>query len=130
MTTAIEYALMAGASYRSNRDAINRFPIPAEWSEITGSYRNLPSGFEAVAFTKGNEIVISFAGTEPTQPGDLATNLSLASGALCDQLRQAADYYLQVKASAPAGTKISLTVDFHAKLTPLFHAKLTPLIAV
>ena len=109
MTTVIEYALMAGASYISNRAELNRFPVPDGWIEAIDERQAKPSGFEATYFTKGTEIVISFAGTEPTQLGDLATNLSLAAGGLCDQLRQAADYYLQVKASAPAGTKVSLT---------------------
>ena len=65
MTTTIEYTLMAGASNVSNRDIINRIPIPSDsgWYAIAGSYRNLSSGsgFEAVSFIKGNEIVISFA---------------------------------------------------------------------
>ena len=30
--TTIEYALMAGVSYRSNRLEINRFPTPDGWS--------------------------------------------------------------------------------------------------
>lgn len=66
MTNTIDYALMAGASYRSNRPQINRLPIPTEysWGEIAGSYGNLSdtSGFEAVSFVKGSEIVITFAG--------------------------------------------------------------------
>ncbi|MCK9983854.1 MAG: hypothetical protein AzoDbin1_00326, partial [Azoarcus sp.] len=36
-------------------------------------------------------------------------NMPLALGMLPDQLRQAADYYLQIKASAPAGATISFT---------------------
>jgi hypothetical protein len=56
---------MAGVSYRSNRDPNNRFPVPSEWIEVAGSYRDLSatSGFEAVSFVNGTEIVISFAGT-------------------------------------------------------------------
>ena len=69
MTTAIDYALMAGVSYRSIRDPNNRFSIPLGWSEVVGSYRNLTStsGFEATSFTNGSEIVISFAGTDFSQ---------------------------------------------------------------
>jgi hypothetical protein len=62
MTTEIDYALMAGAAYRSTRTLINRFPIltSSGWNEIADKYRNLPdSGFEAVAFQKGTEVVIS-----------------------------------------------------------------------
>ncbi len=33
MTTTIEYALMAGASYISNRPNVNQFPAPDGWVE-------------------------------------------------------------------------------------------------
>lgn len=63
MVTTIEYALMAGASYRSNRSVENRFPVPDGW---TGGLIVPPtsSGFEATRFIKGNDIVISYAGTD------------------------------------------------------------------
>lgn len=109
MTTAIEYALMAGVSYRSTRDPKNRFQIPTGWDETPEFYRSLSSGFEAATFTNGTEIVISFAGTGPGTADWIYGNIPLASGNLSDQLRQAADYYLQVKASAPAGTPITFT---------------------
>jgi hypothetical protein len=69
MANAIDYALMAGAAYRSNRDQKNRIPTPQNWSEVIGSYRNLSnaSGFEAVSFTQGADLVISFAGTDFSQ---------------------------------------------------------------
>ena len=98
MTTAIDYALMAGVSYRSNRDPKNRFPIPSGWSEVAGSYRNLPSGFEAIAFTNGNEIVISYAGTDFSSPFSdfVNANIPLTAGTVSEksQLLDAADYYL------------------------------------
>jgi len=123
MTTAIEYALMAGVSYRSNRDSKNRFPIPSGWSEVAGFYRNLPSGFEAASFTNGSEIVISFAGTDFSQVLNTTDwsllgydfwqgNFPLIGGGFINgaaQLVDAVEYYLQVKASLPVGTKISLT---------------------
>ncbi|MDK9726554.1 MAG: hypothetical protein OEL88_16935 [Sterolibacteriaceae bacterium MAG5] len=112
-TSLVEYALMAGTAYRSTRDAINRFPIPTSsgWNEIIGSHRSVDdTGFEALSFTKGAEIVISYAGTEPSDiTGDIAADLALAAGLLSDQLKQAADYYFQIKAAAPAGTTISFT---------------------
>ena len=74
MATIIEYALMAGGSYISTRNDINKFPIPNDWikaNSVTGS-----SGFEATSFTKGSELVISFAGTYPTDViGDQFTGL-------------------------------------------------------
>ncbi len=109
MTTEIEYALMAGVAYRSTRDPINRIPIPFGWSEIVDSFRNLTSGFEAVSFTRGSEIVISFAGTDPSDlTGDMLANVGLAAGTGSIQLLQAVQYYLQVKATNPEAT-ISLT---------------------
>ena len=111
MTTTIDYALLAGVSYRSNRDLKNRFPVPSDWIEIAGTYRNLPnSGFEAVSFTKGNEVVISYAGTDFSSLGTdfFYGNIPLALGNLSDQLRQAADYYLQIKQLNP-GAAITFT---------------------
>lgn len=78
MTTTVDYALMAGASYISTRAEINQFPTPSGW---VGSKHDTPpggSGFEAVTFIKGTEIVISFAGTD--SPGDLFADLALAAG--------------------------------------------------
>jgi Ca2+-binding RTX toxin-like protein len=119
MATAIEYALMAGHAYRTTRDEINWIPAPQGWTPFfpvpdptTASAFPVTAGFEAVSFVNGTEIVISFAGTGP---GSLLSadwihgNIPLASGNLSDQLKQAADYYLQVKASAPAGATISFT---------------------
>jgi len=113
MTTVIDYALMAGGSYISTRDEVNRFPVPDGWTAIRHENPQDGSGFEAISFIKGadiahsSEIVISFAGTDSSDVrGDIATDLALAAGVLSEQLKQAADYYLQVKASAPAGTKI------------------------
>ena len=116
MTTIIEYALMAGASYISTRPDINKFPTPSGWTQTKHENPQNGSGFEAVSFINGanlatsTEIVISFAGTGSFGSGDwLHGNIPLALGALPDQLRQAADYYLQVKASAPANATISFT---------------------
>ncbi len=117
----LDCALMAGASYISTRKPLNQFPVPDGWSELLVERAAKPSGFEATCFTKGNDLVISFAGTYlDVIPGttngswlglavDLVADVALATGNICDQLRQAADYYLEIKASAPAGTKITLT---------------------
>ncbi|WHZ22886.1 MAG: Hemolysin-type calcium-binding region [Nitrospira sp.] len=107
-----DYALMAGASYISTRHDVNKFPIPSNWAVITNpdSYARDPNtGFEAISFQRGNEIVISFAGTNPNDgilpPGpDNTANIGLASGVGSVQLLQAAEYYLQVKAANPNAT--------------------------
>ena len=120
MTTLIEYALIAGVAYRSNRDPKNRFPIPQNWNEVVGSYRNLTSasGFEAVSFTQGTDLVISFAGTDFSHPvGDFALgNIPLASGASingADQLVDAVEYYLQIK-NDPANAGKTITITGHS----------------
>ncbi|MFA7062483.1 MAG: hypothetical protein WC156_16885, partial [Pedobacter sp.] len=100
MTTNLEYALMAGGAYISNRPDINKLPVPDDWTKF--QYVTKPSGFEAVSFKRGNEIVISFAGTNPEDiSGDVAADISLATGFGSVQLLQAAEYYMQVKAVNP-----------------------------
>lgn len=73
MTTPLDYALMAGASYISTRPFDgNKFPIPDGWFEVPVSHANDPvTGFEASTFTNGLEIVISFAGTYDKSAADL-----------------------------------------------------------
>jgi Ca2+-binding RTX toxin-like protein len=129
MTTALEYALMAGAAYISNRDPKNQIPVPQGWVEFAHvpNNPNYPtftgaSGFEAVSFqnvANPNEIVISFAGTDFSK-GNASLfesdfwngNIPLITGTSvngADQLVDAVEYYLQIKASVPEGTTISLT---------------------
>ena len=59
----IDCALMAGASYISTRKPLNQFPIPSEWTEQIVERAADDTGFEATCFTKGTELVISYAGT-------------------------------------------------------------------
>ncbi len=98
----LDCALMAGASYYDSRADINRFPIPDGWTKITdpdSHYSDTSSGFEALSFVNGNEIVISYAGTyDKDITGDIAADIGLATGFGSEQLLQAAEYYLQVKA--------------------------------
>ena len=114
MATTIEYALMAGASYRDTRPDVNKFPIPMGWNLVSRNPQDKTTGFEAASFGNGTdisastEIVISYAGTADGSDW-FHGNVPLALGMLPDQLKQAADYYLQVKATAPAGTTISFT---------------------
>jgi hypothetical protein len=112
MTTDTEYALMAGYSYRTTRSQINSIPAPEGWTPFfpvpdptTASDFPATSGFEGVAFqntANPNEIVIAYAGTDPSDiTGDWLANGGLATGAGSDQLVQAAEYYLAVKAANP-----------------------------
>ena len=111
MATTIEYALLAGASYYDTRNPNNRFSIPQNWGVISRVPQDGSTGFEASAYKNllTNEIVISYAGTYPTDIlGDQATNIGLGTGNGSAQLLQAAAYYLQVKAANPGAT-IKLT---------------------
>jgi hypothetical protein len=106
----IDCALMAGAAYRSNRPADkNKFPVPDGW--VAFNHVNLNSGFEAVSFTDGNEIVISFAGTGDI--ADVVADVSLFAGACQTQLVQAAAYYLQIK-SDPKYSNAHITFTGHS----------------
>ncbi|RFC39108.1 MAG: Ca2+-binding protein, RTX toxin-related [Candidatus Nitrotoga sp. LAW] len=107
MANAIELALMAGRVYQSTRDKINWLPDLSSLGWIEFSHQQKPSGFEAISFQKGNEIVISFAGTGSNV--DWWANTGGFFGVTSTQLEQAADYYLQVKAIAPVGATISFT---------------------
>ncbi len=116
MANAIEYALMAGRAYQTTRGEINWFPdlLSLGWTEsfhapVPGNGFTFPAteGFEAISFTNGNEIVISFAGTGTNV--DWWANAGGFFGVSSDQLEQAASYYLLVKDANPPGTKISFT---------------------
>lgn len=120
MATAIDYAVMAGRAYQTARNKINWFSVPDGWVEYFHVPKNPDypmftetSGFEAVSFqskANPNEIVISFAGTNPLEMGDWTQgNVPLAFGVISGQFKDAVDYYLQVKASAPANATISFT---------------------
>ena len=86
----IDCALMAGASYISTRKEKNQFPLPDGW--LPKKYENPQngSGFEAISFVKGTELVISFAGTyDQDIAGDIAADVGLATGVGSIQLLQA-----------------------------------------
>ncbi len=107
MANEIEYALMAGRVYQSTRATINWLPDLQSlgWSEFF--HQQQPSGFEAISFVKGTTIVISFAGTGSNV--DWWANAGGFVGVTTEQLRQAANYYLEVKAANPEATTISFT---------------------
>jgi Lipase (class 3) len=106
----IDCALMAGASYLSNRPDVNKFPVPEGWGTIGDShFSDTSSGFEAVSFKSGDEIVISFAGTNSKDFfGDVAADVALGSGYWSTQLLQAAEYYMEIKKENPYA-KITFT---------------------
>ena len=107
----IDLALMAGRAYYDTRTDINRFPVPDGWTEffhVPNATFPSSSGLEAVSFQRGDEIVISYAGTGPGLNQDWWANFGLYTGLGADQFREAALYYLQVKEANPNAT-ISFT---------------------
>lgn len=99
----IEYALMAGRAYQSTRDRMNWFPKPAGWTEMKHE-SNSSTGFEAVSFQRGDEIVISYAGTGPgfvLMNPDWRANSKLWLGVCDDQLREATAYYMAIRTAYP-----------------------------
>ena len=104
--STIEYALMAGNAYFDTRDKINRIPYPGYlgWDPISGELNHKvgTDGFEARAFVKGNELVISYAGTDSKDLfGDILADIALGLGFPSNQLLQAVQYYLDVKNANP-----------------------------
>src|SRR6476659_4009285 len=89
MPTNLECVLMAGRAYQTTRDTINWFSAPGGWSEFfhvpdNSAFTPSSSGFEAVSFRSGNgtgnEIVISYAGTDSLFSVDNFANFGLATG--------------------------------------------------
>ena len=118
MTTTLEYALMAGSSYRTSRALENLFPAPLGWTLFfpvpdpsTSAVFPVSAGFEAVAFQKGSEIVISYAGTYSKSGADIQADINLGLGLGSAQLNQAIEYYLQIKAANPSA---SITLTGHS----------------
>jgi Ca2+-binding RTX toxin-like protein len=117
--TDLEYALLAGGSYISNKDEVNQSPVPPGWTVGAATYfRDEHTGFEANTFFNlaTKQIVISYAGTnfEFEKVIDFGIgNIPLAVGAPSPQANEAAAYYLKVAADfAPfigAGFEVSFT---------------------
>jgi hypothetical protein len=113
MPDNLEYTLMAGRAYQTTRDTVNWFPVPAGWNEFfhvpnNPAFTPSSSGFEAVSFRSGNgtgnEIVISYAGSDGLFSVDNFANFGLATGFGSAQLNDAAAYYLQVRQANPNAT--------------------------
>jgi Ca2+-binding RTX toxin-like protein len=144
MATNEELAVLAASAYFFHRTLENRVEAPAGWNLLAipamgtdptdpqGSFYNRASGFEGLAYAKGNEVVISFAGTyfvdtfkdlvagggTPEQEQlramsrlDWENNLSLGFGAASQQLLDAARFYASVKKQYP---NADITVTGHS----------------
>ena len=64
-----------------------------------------------------NEIVIAYAGTDPNSllDPDWLANAGLATGAGSDQLVQASEYYLAIKAAYPDATITGHSLGGHGR---------------
>ena len=103
MPTNIEYVLMADHGTHTDD---NRFPIPNGWVVLPHRIKELE--FEAVAFKRKNEIVISFATRHTHQPDLPHKHHTEASDINQRMLLAAALYYVQLK-KLNLGAVITLT---------------------
>lgn len=115
MVDPIDYALMAGNVYRVSRHENNRVPVPDGWEPLEKTHiADSVTGFEAMAYRRGTEIVISYAGTDPNESTDWINNLQAGSGVMtASQLLKAADFYQKIK-NDPANKDADITFTGHS----------------
>ncbi len=123
MADRITCAALADAVYGDHEsDNINHeLSIPSDWTQIQDDWDNngttddkyyeTNSGFAGAAYKNGNEIVISFRGTEPTTAEDLWADLQIGLGQVPDQFYDALDFYYKVKAANPTA---NITITGHS----------------
>lgn len=96
-------AVISASVYQEGRSQLNRISLPPGATKIAlpgladGHVSDLASGFEAGVYRYQGKVVLAFAGTDPSQRGDVAADLMLGSGIIQNQLVQAAKLYQQVK---------------------------------
>lgn len=97
---ALPYARLSDAAY-------GKSAAPATYTEIDRLKGDM--GLEAATFRGQSEIVVAFAGTDPTKPSDYVTNAhALLPSATPSQFKQAINYVSKLKSDNPE-TKITLT---------------------
>ncbi len=98
-----ELELMWLASNVYNSSGINSLPKPNGWTEIAYSPDYNFSGFSAGAYKNGNQIVISYTGTNDKV--DWLYGNSAATGLLpSQQVYEAMRFFLDIKAANPGAT--------------------------
>ena len=89
MITDFEYAVIAASAYRTARHEDNRLAPSSKWLEIR-YVPPQPSGFEAVAYRRGDEVVIAFTGSDEMTDW-WSANLAMFLGAwTSEQVKEAA----------------------------------------
>ena len=100
MTTDKEYAQLANRVY--NRTDENRTPTPTGWKELSWARDAAFSGFSAGVYQKGNDIVISYTGTNEGKAADFVlANVPIGLGATSVQVKEAMRLYFETKAAYP-----------------------------
>jgi Ca2+-binding RTX toxin-like protein len=107
-------AVLSSAAYQAGFDPKNRISPLSDAVRLPGTlgYKSIggSSGFEASAYEYQGKIVVSYAGTNTDQGGDMVANLGLGFGISHLQLLQAADFYQSIKNDpAYAGREIVFT---------------------
>jgi Lipase (class 3) len=101
------YAQLADRAYP--RTDANRTPLPSGWAEILPPGNGDPSGFSAGVYKNGDEIVISYTGTNEDGMRDVAfADIPAALGTPTPQITKAMQLYMQVKRDNP-GADITFT---------------------
>ncbi len=107
MATTLEYAQLSGRVYRRTDE--NRTPVPTAWTELSWNPGSELSGFSAGVYKKGNEIVISYTGTNEKQIVDFVTaNLPIGVSLPSAQVVEAMLLYVQTRQAYPTAN-ISFT---------------------
>ena len=120
MISPLVYAQLADYVYANVRSPSNQPILPSGWTDISANFGidsaiQSFTGFSAGVFQNGNNIVISYEGTNPNPKSydgamDWTQGNPLATGAATAQLFQAALLYEQVKLQyASIGDTISFT---------------------
>jgi hypothetical protein len=118
MADLLDYAVLSAQIYSNVRGDINVNPLPANWTQIAYYPGGGIDGFTAGAYKNSitGEIVIAYKGTDTGLGNmtslagtvdDLATDLALGAGLGSTQLFHAAQFYEEVKATAPIGISIN-----------------------
>ncbi|MBN9204806.1 calcium-binding protein [Methylibium petroleiphilum] len=107
MPTIQEYAQLANRVYA--RTAENRTTVPIGWIELQWIPDRALTGFSAGVYQNGNDIVISYTGTNENKVKDFAVANLPAAGLLPSaQVWEAMELYLEVKRDHP-GANITFT---------------------
>jgi Ca2+-binding RTX toxin-like protein len=100
MADLLDYAQLSGRVYFRTDE--NRTPIPNGWTELSWIGDDPNTGFSAGAYRKGNEVVISFTGSNESLIKDFrVANIPAAKGSGSPQILQSMTYVMQIMASNP-----------------------------